>query len=147
MLHSSDKNSMLANREVYLSHELLRVALGSSLLGLFGLHDLGGPLSKGDPHQFLLVGSFYRWFIGSFLLTRGSYGGLQVHLQPSLVQNFVLFFKMSLYYFFKMGSHFKKLIQNFEFKRVRGAPNDHPFAPLLRTNNYRQDLLNKSNYR
>ena len=64
---------MLANREVYLSRAL-RVALGPSLLRLFGLHDLGGPLSKGGPRWFLFVGSFYRWFLGSFVVSRGSHG-------------------------------------------------------------------------
>ena len=33
---------------------------------------------------------------------------IQVHLQPSLIQNFIL-----------------ELVQNFELKRVGGAPKDH----------------------
>ena len=28
-----------------------------------------------------------------------------------------------------MGFHFRKIVQNIELKRVRGAPKGHPFAP------------------
>ena len=46
----------------------------------------------------------------------------QVHIQPSLVQN--------LYYFPKVKSHFEKLLQNFELKRVGGVPKGPQFVPL-----------------
>jgi hypothetical protein len=36
-----------------------------------------------------------------------------------------------LYYFSKIISYFGKLEQNFELKRVGGAPKDHQFAPLV----------------
>ena len=30
-----------------------------------------------------------------------------------------------------MGFHFRKIVQNIELKRVKGAPKGHPFAPLV----------------
>ena len=45
-----------------------------------------------------------------------------MHLQSYLVQN--------LYYFSKIRSYFKKLVQNFELKRVGGAHKCYQFAPL-----------------
>ena len=47
-------------------------------------------------------------------------GDLYVHLELSLVQKFILLFKMS----------FKKVVQNFKLERVGGVPKGHPFAPL-----------------
>ena len=43
-------------------------------------------------------------------------------LQLSLVQSFVLIFKTR--------SQFGELVQNFELKRIGGAPKGHQFAPL-----------------
>ena len=45
-----------------------------------------------------------------------------MHLQPSLIQNFVLFFS-------EMGSHFEKLVYNVELKKVGGAPKGHLLHP------------------
>ena len=44
-------------------------------------------------------------------------------LQPYLVQNFALIFQTEIL--------FEELVQNFELKRVGGAPKGHLFAPLV----------------
>ena len=49
-------------------------------------------------------------------------GDSWVHLQPSLVQNSILLLQMR--------SHFGKIVQTFELKRVRGAPKGHQLTPL-----------------
>ena len=38
-----------------------------------------------------------------------------------------------LYYFFKIRSHFEKLVQNFELKRIGGAPKGHQLTPLRKS--------------
>ena len=47
-----------------------------------------------------------------------------MHFQPSLVQSFVLIFKMK--------SYFGEVVQNFELKRVGGAPKGHQLTPLMK---------------
>ena len=44
-------------------------------------------------------------------------------LQPYLVQNFALIFQTEIL--------FEELVQNFELKRVGGAPKRHKFASLI----------------
>ena len=38
--------------------------------------------------------------------------------------------KLTLYYFFKIEFYFRKVVQNFELKKIGGAPKRHSFAPL-----------------
>ena len=38
--------------------------------------------------------------------------------------------KLILYYFFKIEFYFRKVVQNFELKKIGGAPKGHSFAPL-----------------
>jgi len=47
-----------------------------------------------------------------------------VYLESFLVQIFVLFFKIKFY--------FRKVVQIFEIKRVRGVFKGHQFTPLIR---------------
>ena len=67
------------------------------------------------------------------MLLEVSIGNHYVPLQLSLVQNFVLILQNDISIWkISIG----ELVQNFELKRVGGAPKSYPFAPLDATTKY-----------